>query len=128
MKAFVTLAAALILTGCAGLTTQKAHDMSPTQTYRMPGTDALISISGDLFSTFRDGLTETHINRRLVVRFDGQTVIDGELLHDASGQLRGVFNSATVEAECSSRRVSKNWIDVRCLILVNNERAATLTF
>ena len=119
-----TTAAVIILTGC----TSMSHDQSPSQTYRPQGASHQITITGDLSNTFKDQLFETKVQRELTVKADGAQIIKGYLGANATGRIDGEYNGERVEADCTSRRVSANWIDIRCTIFINNERAATLTF
>jgi hypothetical protein len=71
---------------------------------------------------------ENSIRRTLHVYIDGEPVITGQLSPMATGELSGEYKSLRVDTVCTSEQKTPTWIDVRCMVLVDNERAATLTF
>jgi hypothetical protein len=74
------------------------------------------------------GLVNTQTKRVLHVQINGEEVISGQLSTKATGELNGAYKNHLIIATCSSEQKTKNWIDVRCMIFIDNERAATLTF
>lgn len=113
----------LLLAGC----TATAIDVSPRQSYRPPNSKELWSISGSLSSQF-DQLSGAVRQRVLDVYIDDEHVIHGGLSAMATGELSGKYKNHKVNSICASEIKTQNWIEVRCTILIDNERAATLTF
>jgi hypothetical protein len=114
----------LFLTGCA--TTTK--DVSPAQSFRPKGSEDLWRITGHIDSEFKQGLMGDTVSRILNVYINGTLAIKGGLSPKATGELIGKYEEHDIVSICASELKAKNWIEVRCTILVDNERAATLTF
>ncbi len=107
--------------------TTTSTDVSPSQSYRPAGSSDLWTISGNLDSEFTTGLVD-EVTRMLYVYINGEEVISGQLSARGTGELSGSFRDHSIVSNCSSEQRTPTWIDVRCMILVDNERAATLTF
>lgn len=114
----------VLLVGCV----QTTQDISPAQSYRPKGSDDLWRISGNLDSEYKEDLMGMHVKRVLNVHINGEKVITGQLSAKATGELSGNYQGHSIISSCSSEQKTQNWVDVRCMILVDNERAATLTF
>lgn len=121
---FTTLILSALTSGCA----TRNQDVSPSQSYRPKGTEELWIITGNLDNQFTTGLVATQVKRVLHIQINGEEVISGRLSSNATGELSGSYKKHSLIATCSSEKKTQNWIDVRCMILVNNERAVTLTF
>lgn len=113
---------AVLLSGCA----INAMDVSPRQSYRPPGSKELWDISGSMHSNY-DRLTGVTL-RQLAVSINETPVINGNLSAMATGELTGRYKDHKVNSICTSEVKTESWMDVRCTILIDNERAATLTF
>ena len=124
IKNSLLLAILLSVTGCVSVT----KDISPAQSYRAKGVDELWRITGYLDSKFREGLVQTSVSRMINVFINGSLVIRGGLSADGSGELNGQYQGHEIASYCSSELKTATWLDIRCMILVDNERAATLTF
>lgn len=114
----------LAVNGCVSVT----KDISPAQSYRAKGTDELWRITGFLDSKFREGLVQTSVYRIVNIFINGSLVIRGGLSSDGSGELNGQYQGHEIASYCSSELKTATWLDIRCMVLVDNERAATLTF
>jgi len=112
----------VLLAGCA----INAVDVSPRQSYRPPGSKELWDISGSLNSKY-DQLTGV-TQRYLSVYINETPVINGGLSAMGTGELIGRYNDHKVNSICTSEVKTETWMDMRCTILIDNERAATLTF
>ena len=65
--------------------------------------------------------------RTLSVFIDEMKVIEGDLSTDkASGELSGKYEEHKVDAVCTSEDSEEDRLEVRCLIMVDNERTVTL--
>ena len=91
---------------------------APTQGYRPPGSTAPPwQIYGELFDF-------TNVK----IYIDGVKVVDERLsLLSGDGEFRGRYGGKAISASCSttSGLLSSS---VRCIVFVDNERAATLSF
>jgi len=122
MRIFLAVLTVLLLGGC--VTT--SVDVSPRQSYRPANSKELWDISGSLTSKF-DQLYGT-VGRQLSVYVNEELAIQGTLSPMATGELSGNYKNHRVNSICASEMKTETWLDVRCTILINNERAATLTF
>lgn len=88
---------------------------SPKQFYRLAGSEQALEISG----TF-DQLKFEHN-----VTINGQTAVTGKLEYNYSpGSFTGQYEGMTVTSDCSWKRK----VDLFCLIKIDGESAATLSF
>ncbi len=106
----------------------KTQDISPVQIFRLRGSEEIWHISGNLDSRFKEGLIQNSTSRTLNIFINGQLVIKGSLTSDGNGELIGKYRDHNIISYCSSEVKTATWLDIRCMILVDNERAATLTF
>lgn len=118
---FLALALAALLTGCATI------DRSPSQLTRLRDGQA-VTITGSIGSNSEDGMISTLTHRRLTVIINNDKAISAPInASNYTGEFSGAWKDKTVSALCSSEKRS-NWIDVRCVIFIDNERTVTLTF
>ncbi|WP_297810605.1 hypothetical protein [uncultured Methylophaga sp.] len=88
---------------------------SPKQFYRPAGAEQQLEISGRF----------NQISFKHEVMINDQTVVSGELPYDyADTTLSGEYNGKTVKSDCRWKKK----IDLTCLVWVDGEKAATLTF
>lgn len=111
-----------MLTGCVTTTS----DVSPRQSYRPNGSKELWDISGSMNSEYNQ-ITGA-VQRVLDVYINDEPTIHGTLSPMATGELSGKYKNHKVNSICASEMKTETWLDVRCTILIDNERAATLTF
>lgn len=137
MKKLLLAALALLAAGCAS--TSVRHGASPTQHYRLAGSDELLVINGDLEA--RDdsnGWTSKRTNT-LTITINGERALQGRLSGEYTGDLEGSWRDKRTTALCSSTKelvqhVILNTVQYsysyhpRCVILINGEMAVTLTF
>lgn len=123
-KIFLTILLSVIVSACATI----SRDVSPPQSFRPKNSENLWRITGSLDNEFKQGVVSAHVKRILHVHINGEEVITGQLSARATGELTGSYQNHPIIATCSSEQKTANWIDVRCMILIDNERAATLTF
>lgn len=116
MKKLIVLAS-ILATGCA---TTHVYD-SPPQSYRPSGQDKSVSVTGRMEQLSGESV--------LHVFFDGDEVLTGKLNRNATGEIIGqAWHDAQISASCTTRPVSRDWAETRCMIFHGNERTATLTF
>ena len=124
MRILLIILLSIVAAACTHVTT----DVSPSQAYRPAGADNLWKITGHLDSTYHEGAASVTVQRLLNVYIDNTPVVKGLLSAMGTGELSGRYLDHAVDVVCTSERKTVNWIDVRCLVLVDNERAVTLTF
>ena len=125
MKKLLIAVAIIALSGCQAMQQRHVND-SPAQFYRPDGASESWKITGTLTLDI-DRMWGNH-KRQLNVNINGQPVIEGFLSPMYSGELSGQYENKRVDSICSGEQKNPNWIDVRCLILIDNQRAATLSF
>lgn len=124
MKKLLT---ALCLISLAGCTTVKTYTPAP-QAYRLKGTDQQINITGQLTQTKKTGVITDDFKSDLNIYFNGELTISGLLDRQISGDFTGKpYNGKPTAATCSTKHISANIGETRCIIFIDNERAATLT-
>ncbi len=129
MKGLQLLTAGLavsLLAGCAA-TNVENMEKSDSQYYRAAGASQQMKISGTLDASFN----YFALNRPdpvLTVFVDEQKALQGTLSPSYTGEVTGRHNGMNVDSVCSSEQKTRDWVEVRCLVFVDNERAATLTF
>lgn len=123
MKRITALLLALTVTGCASTHTFQA---SP-QFYRAKGQDDQIQITGKIVQDIKQGAFTATIKNHVTIFFNGQPQIDGFLDGSQSGELSGQpFEGKNTSASCSAKAVTKDWSELKCIVFIDNERAATL--
>lgn len=128
MKFGLSILAALMLSSCATTSGVTHRDVSPVQTYRFEGDKDSTPIAGWVE---RIGNSWEYKAALLTVQIGNDRVIENQPLNklDYTGDVvGGLYHGKQVSASCNSKRTTKDWLDVRCLIFVGNERTVTLTF
>lgn len=125
----ITLAMIIaMLAGCA-TTTGVQKDTAAPQYYKLAGADHDIKISGTLSTPWEEKAGNVKWHRMLSVAFDDQEVVNGYLeSNSAQGEVSGKYQDHSVNAVCSSLKTSETNLQVDCMILVDNQRTATLRF
>lgn len=131
MNKITLLIATIAITGCASKGDILERNISPVQNYRLQNSDKPIEISGTL-ERVKAGFDYVNLSdtwhNQLKINIDGTPAIDGYLDARYFGEVTGQWNNLPVSANCSGKPASKNWIDVRCIVFIENERTVTLTF
>lgn len=94
---------------------------APKQFYRAAGETEQVSVSGE-FKAF-DGW-----HGSLMIKINNEIVISEGKPASDSFELSGLYEDKKVDAVCNKHKTSEYSATLSCLILINNERAATLTF
>lgn len=121
MKKIIYPLIALALIGCASQKVFKAA----TQNYRLKNSDSQIVINGAIFQTDKT-LSKTH---SVGIYFNGHIQIGVDLDNQLNGEASGNdFEGKKTSATCTGRQVTRNAIEVRCMVFIDNEKTVTLTF
>jgi len=102
-------------------------DISPGQNWRPQGSKTAWAITGSLHTHY-DAVLGNLKGRELFVNINGDLAVHGMLSNMATGELTGSYRGHAIGAICASEQKTPNWIDVRCTVLIDNERTVTLTF
>jgi hypothetical protein len=103
----------VLLAGCAST--------APSQFYRAQGEDKQIAISG-VFEPL-DGL-----NGSITITLDGQKAVYKKLDFSMNFEAAGKYQDKAVSAVCNKQENGGLTYSINCLVLIDNERAATLVF
>lgn len=118
------------LVGCfGGIVRTIEKDRAAPQNFRPRGIESAWKITGHLESELlRDVASgyERVKRRTLHVRINGEKVLVGDLSQDAVGEVSGHYGGLPVDAVCSSEVKTETWMEVRCVIVINQERTVTL--
>ena len=116
----IVAAASLALQGCS------AQNVSASQEYRLKGSDKTWRISGALDTEYEPilgtGTTE------LKVFINGEKAIQGNLSKHYSGEFSGNYKDHDLLSICTSEPKTESYIQIKCTILVDGEKASTLIF
>lgn len=124
MKRITALLLALSITGCASTHTFQAAP----QYYRAKGQDNQIQITGKIQQDMKEGVFTSTIKNHVTIFFNGAPQIDGYLDGQQTGELTGQpYEGKNTSASCSAKAVTKEWSELKCIVFIDNERAATLT-
>lgn len=124
MKKTLLAALLLTLTACA---TSNTYHASP-QLYRAKGQENQLQITGKVQQDHAFKITGDTYANRVSIYFDGKEQINDLLDDRGFGEFTGQpYNNKPVTASCSSKHVSKGWVELKCIVFIDNERAVTLT-
>lgn len=124
MKSAIMLSACLLLISACSPSLK--NDSQASQYYWPENGDSIL-ISADLNNNFTEqgvGVTSRH----LVVKFNGESVVDGFLSDTYEGLLTGTYADQEVSVTCHMPKVSGQWREVRCVVMHAGQWAANLTF
>lgn len=141
MKKFsLLLAATSLMAGCAVPINYHQRDAADPQRYTFPDTRQTVIVSGFIDrsysgerSTF-DGSVSGSGNVELTVAINGSTALRGTLNGNPfsgnfSGNVTGgKWQGHSVTAICTGTRKSRDWTDVKCPVLIDDQQVAELHF
>jgi hypothetical protein len=110
MRTAAILTVALLTSACA--------TEAPSQHYRLRGQDQNLEVNGEL----------NKATRKVTIRINGAEALTGTLSWlSLEGDFRGTYRGHPVAATCHN---VQKWLSsyVRCDVLIDNEKAASLVF
>lgn len=123
MKKSSALILSLLLNACV----HNASYTSAPQYYRAKGQETQTVISGKLDQMHKEGVITDQRKNSLTIYFDGKTQIIGDLDEQGTGEFTGTdYNGKKTSASCSAKQTSATTAEVKCIVFIDNERAATL--
>lgn len=122
----LVIALALGLVACGPRTAAGRVEAGPQ--YWMPPSSKEVWRIGGFLETRRvpSGLS-TRPEHEVGVTVNGRQAMRGAMPRDRAVQLTGRMDGADLAAFCSPQMVARATLQVTCLVLISNERAATLT-
>ena len=100
-------------------------DAAASQTYRPLGSREMWRIGGEILSAFR---ADGSVDRTLRITINGKDVVRGGLSTLGEGTLTGTYRGRDVVSACTSTQRTPNWLVGHCVVTIDGEEAATLTF
>lgn len=124
MKKSTLIALAMLVSACA---TTHTFESSP-QFYRAKGQDDQTKITGKVEQYHKDKFVTAEWSNKVTIYFNGQPQIVGNLDAEMTGEFTGEpFNGKATSTSCSTKRLSKTVAELKCIVFIDNERAATVT-
>lgn len=124
MKKLLIALSILTITACA---TRGTFIPAP-QAYRAQGETEQITITGKLEQELNQGVFTASLKSDLIIYFNNEAQIIGSLDQQGTAELVGKpYKDKPTSASCSSKQTSATTSELRCIVFVGNERAATLT-
>ncbi|MBW6398119.1 hypothetical protein KPL78_09695 [Roseomonas sp. HJA6] len=117
---------ALAVAGC-GARTAPGRIGSGPQYWRPAAAEEPWRISGYLDTRREWGLLGSSPKHEIVVTVNGRVAMQAEMPRDEAIEIEGKAEGRSVSALCTPHMVSRATLQVNCLVLVANERAATLS-
>lgn len=117
----------IALAGCGAQTAAGRSEAAP-QFWRPTAGKEAWTLAGHMdTSRVPDGLSSRprHV---VTIRVNGVDALRGEMPRDRQIELAGRAEDAALVSICTPRIIARATLQVSCLVLVNNERAGTLTF
>lgn len=133
MNGFKFIALAVVFFSLSACSTVKESTLiekvsnSSSQHYRPADGGDQLKIQGNIdASYYQFALERPYPTYTLYI--DDQEAIKGQLDFDYVGEISGEYDGMIIDSTCSSQWKSRTYREINCLVHINNERAATLTF
>lgn len=124
MKKTALFVALLSLSACA---TNHTFTAAPQQ-YRAKNSEQQITITGKVDQELKRNVLKNSLSSDVTIFFNGTPHITGRLDQQGFGEFNGQpYNDLPTSASCSSKHITQNTGELRCIVFINGERAATLT-
>lgn len=118
----------LFAAGACAARTQAGRSEAAAQVARPAAAKGAWLIGGHLDTRrVRSGLASTP-RHEVVILVNGSEAMRAEMPRDRPLELAGEAEGSAVAALCTPRRPARATIEVTCLVMVDNERAASLVF
>jgi hypothetical protein len=127
MTRAIALVVLLVLAGCA-LRTQAGRSDAAPQNWRPSAAKEAWRISGHMDTERIPRGLGSRPRHEVVIAVNGTEAMRGEMPRDRAVELAGRAEGSTLAALCAPREVARATLEVTCVVLVDNERAGSLTF
>lgn len=99
------------------------------QAYRLKGAENTINITGKFDVKRTVNALSTDFDMNVQISIDNDLYIAGKLDRHLSGEFTGKdYQGKKTSSSCTGKVVSKDAVEVRCIVFIDNERTVTLTF
>ena len=124
------LLALLLLIGLAacGARTAPGREAAAPQYWRASGAETSLRIAGYLETRRRFGGLGTRPEHEVVISIAGEEAVRAPMPRDRPVEATGTAQGSEISAMCAPRMVARATMQVTCLVLVDQERAASLSF
>jgi len=118
----------ILLVFLSACTTMHKFDAAP-QSYRLKGEDKPLEITGTFDVKRSVKAISTEFDMKVSIFIDNNLHIFGSLDRHLSGEFKGSdYQGKKTSASCTGKPVTKDAVEVRCIVFIDNERTVTLTF
>ena len=118
----------LFLLAACGARTAPGREAAAPQYWRAPGAETALRIEGYLETRRGLGALGSRPEHEVVISVDGQEALRAPMPRDRPIEATGRAQGSEVSAMCAPRMVARATMQVTCLVLVDQERAASLSF
>lgn len=115
------------LSACAART-QAGRSEAPPQVWRPSAAKGAWLIGGHMETTRIPAGVATTPRHEVVITVNGNPAMRAEMPRDRPVELSGRAEGSAIAAMCAPRMLARATVEVTCLVLVDNERAASLVF
>jgi hypothetical protein len=127
MPRLIALLLLAVLGACAART-QSGRSEAPPQVWRPSAAKGAWLIGGHMETTrVQAGIASTP-RHEVVITVNGNPAMRAEMPRDRPVELNGRAEGSALAAMCAPRMLARATVEVTCLVLVDNERAASLVF
>ncbi len=118
----------LVALGACAARTQAGRSEAPPQVWRPSAAKGAWLIGGHMQTTrIAAGVASTP-RHEVVITINGNPAMRAEMPRDRPVELNGRAEGSAIAAMCAPRMLARATVEVTCLVLVDNERAASLVF
>jgi hypothetical protein len=117
----------LVLAGCA-LRTQAGRSDAAPQHWRPSAAKEAWRITGHMDTERIPRGLGSRPRHEVVIAVNGAEALRGAMPRDRAVELAGRAEGSALAALCTPREIARATLEVTCIVLVDNERATTLTF
>lgn len=114
--------------GACAARTQAGRSEAPEQVWRPSAAKGAWLIGGHMDTRRVPAGFDTVPRHEVVITINGNPAMRSEMPRDRPVQLSGRAEGSAISAMCAPRMLARATVEVTCLVLVDNERAASLVF
>ncbi len=114
--------------GACAARTQAGRSEAPPQVWRPSAAKGAWLIGGHMETQRIPAGIATTPRHEVVITVNGNAAMRAEMPRDRPVELNGRAEGSAIAAMCAPRMLARATVEVTCLVLVDNERAASLVF
>jgi len=127
MPRLIALLLLAVLGACAART-QAGRSEAPPQVWRPSAAKGAWLIGGHMETQRIPAGIASAPRHEVVITVNGNPAMRAEMPRDRPVELNGRAEGSALAAMCAPRMLARATVEVTCLVLVDNERAASLVF